>query len=732
MQISNPLQINDWEIKKFLKVILTFQLVMLGSIGLDAMGLEIPIIKQFIGFVYLTFVPGIIILRIIKIHKLSNIEALLYTVGLSVAFLMFTGLFMNIFYPLFGISRPISIVPLVITISIILLVLCFLGYERDKNFACPCYIDLQDILSPPALFLYMLPFLSISGTYMVYFHNSNIILMFLIILIAFIVVSVAFNRFISKKFYSLTVIVIAIALLYHRSLISPYLTGPDIPIEYYFSNLIVTNSYWDSTIASSFNGVLSTTILPAIYTVILGIDTIWIYKIFYPLLLSLVPLGLYYVFNQQTDEKTAFLSAFFFISLVTFFITLTYMARQQIAELFFVLLILLLLNKKIDALKKAGLSIIFSISMIVSHYGLSYVYMIYLITGFILVYFLNDFFKIKTNGKYVVLYSIIIISWYIYVSDSVLFNSIVKIGEHIYTSIFTEFFAVESRDSTLSKFLGIESASSFWREIGYRIYQITQLFIVIGLFKVLKERMMKFDSSYIAYSITSMFLLLLVVILPFFATNIGTSRIYHITLFFLAPFCIIGGEAVFKGIKKLFVPKSVLSSKHALGALVIIVLIPYFFYSTGFIFEVTGDAPTSLSLGLERMKGNDNVNVTAAFNIQYVWDQDIASAQWLYRHNNKNGRIFADIGSGTRGNIGILGSYYSSVNGEISDIAKVDTKNELDYIYMRYMNVVNRLAIGDTPKFRSGVYDIYNINEIYPLIENKNKIYDNAGSEVYQ
>ena len=133
MQVNNPFQMNDWEIKKFLKVVLAIQLVMWGVIGLDAIGLKIPIIRQFIGFIYLTFVPGIVILRILKLHKLGNIETFLYTVGLSIATLMFTGLFMNSLYPIFGISRPISTIPLIITISVVVLILQFITRMTIKR-----------------------------------------------------------------------------------------------------------------------------------------------------------------------------------------------------------------------------------------------------------------------------------------------------------------------------------------------------------------------------------------------------------------------------------------------------------------------------------------------------------------------------------------------------------------------------------------------------------------------
>ena len=39
LNLNNPLQMNDWEIKKFLRVILVLQLAMWSAIGLDAMDL---------------------------------------------------------------------------------------------------------------------------------------------------------------------------------------------------------------------------------------------------------------------------------------------------------------------------------------------------------------------------------------------------------------------------------------------------------------------------------------------------------------------------------------------------------------------------------------------------------------------------------------------------------------------------------------------------------------------
>ena len=77
IKIPDFIQLNDWEPEKFLRTMAAIHLAMLGAIGLDFMGLDIPILRQVIGFIYLTFVPGIIILRLLKLHKLGIIVTIL-------------------------------------------------------------------------------------------------------------------------------------------------------------------------------------------------------------------------------------------------------------------------------------------------------------------------------------------------------------------------------------------------------------------------------------------------------------------------------------------------------------------------------------------------------------------------------------------------------------------------------------------------------------------------------
>jgi uncharacterized membrane protein len=49
---------------------------------MDSIGITIPVLRQLIGFVYLTFMPGMVILRIFRLHQLGNIKAILYASGI--------------------------------------------------------------------------------------------------------------------------------------------------------------------------------------------------------------------------------------------------------------------------------------------------------------------------------------------------------------------------------------------------------------------------------------------------------------------------------------------------------------------------------------------------------------------------------------------------------------------------------------------------------------------------
>ena len=100
-----------------------------------------------------------------------------------------------------------------------------------------------------------------------YYHN-NLIILIMILFISFIFIFAVFERFIPKEIYPLMIFAISLSLLYHNSLISPYINGWDIHTILCFK-LVIDNGIWNSNMSnivstlniSTVNVMLSVTML---------------------------------------------------------------------------------------------------------------------------------------------------------------------------------------------------------------------------------------------------------------------------------------------------------------------------------------------------------------------------------------------------------------------------------------------------------------------------------------
>jgi uncharacterized membrane protein len=657
MKISNPLKMNDWEITKFLKVIFIIQVAVLAIILWDGLGWYIPILRQIIPVVYLLFVPGILILRIIKVHNISSTEVLLYSVGLSITSIMFIGFFINLIYPFLHIFDPISLWPLIITVSIFVVVLSFLSYLRDKDYSNPDFIYSEDFLSPYVLFLFLLPFLAIFGTYLMNLYKNNILISVLFIMISLIIILFAYNK-IPKKFYPLTIFIISISLLFQTSLISNYITGFDIQSEYYFTSLVIKNGFWNLNLNVDYNSMLSDTMLAPILSIISKIDLDWIFKVIYPLLFSLVPLGLYIVFKKQTTAKIAFLSSFFFMSFYVFYAEMIGLARQEIAEVFLVLLILVMITRKISNITRSFLLIIFGISLIVSHYGLAYIYMFSLLIVYFLI-LLNDHYNIKNsfififrNNKaavvknkvsknkilsfsFVLFFIVFLLSWYMYTSSGNSLNVFLSLLSNLSGS-FNQFFNPTSVQGLAVIQEPLTPLQTIFRYGDYLI----ELFIIIGVISILLRDRMKFRKEYLAFILINILIQIGSVTVPYFSNALNPERLYQITLIFLAPACIIGGLTSLDVIYKIltFFKIQIKNFKDKKIILLSIFFVIFILFSSGFLYYWTSESSTSIAF--------NSTYDTPIYN-----DMEIQSVNWInnygvgvsrYGQNSQSGIILAD------------------------------------------------------------------------------------------
>jgi uncharacterized membrane protein len=625
--MNNTTASKNMPIRQFLTIVAVLQFTLYLTVYFD-----IAVAREIFGCFYLTFIPGYVILKLLKMDKLDTTEKILFSVGLSIAFLMFIGLFLNEIGPLFGILAPLETASMTISIGVGVLigaVVCYLKSMRDTH------SNVESIrIHPRALIFIVLPVLSIIGVFWANTTGSSSLLLVMILAVATVfVVAILAEKFIPPKYYAIVIFSIALALLLHSSLISNYVHGNDIHIEYYTFKMTQDSAYW-TTIASSANigygrysDMLSVTILPTIYSNILNIDGTWLFKVIFPLILSLVPVVLFKLWQIRWDKKVALISTLLLMSQITFYTEVVVLVRQMIAELFFVLLLFVLFSKRLDSGSSKFCFIVFSIALIVSHYSLALIFLFFIFGTWLLTLLVKK--KVEKDQMFqVVSFAVFMFSWYIFTSSASSFQSILQFSGYVYQQL-GNFFNPASRGTEVMIGLGMEAAQSNWQLLSRMFAYATQFFIVIGFALLLvRRKKMKIDWDYFLALSLGIVLLAMTILLPGFAGTLQMTRFYHITLLLIAPFFVLGCETCFNFLRK----KRILQKTQIYASILMtIILVAYLMFQTNFVYEVVGDRSWSLPLSKNRM------DKTLLFDwAGYVDEQSVLSSQWLSRNVEVN------------------------------------------------------------------------------------------------
>ncbi|GAJ24967.1 unnamed protein product, partial [marine sediment metagenome] len=131
-------------------------------------------LRAIFSFIFLITIPGLLIMLILKIRKIGFWEYLVYIIGLSVAFLMFGGLFINWVFSLIGIDKPLSLMPLLISFDIFLLIFWIIALKRNNKISLEVEQPRLDFLNKTFLILPVIfPILSILGATTLNNHGPN-------------------------------------------------------------------------------------------------------------------------------------------------------------------------------------------------------------------------------------------------------------------------------------------------------------------------------------------------------------------------------------------------------------------------------------------------------------------------------------------------------------------------------------------------------------------------------
>lgn len=698
------------------------------ALALFTICFDIPVARQIVGFVCISFVPGFLISKILRLSWKTSADMILFSVALSVAFLMFVGLFINASHFVLGVPKPLSEPALAITIGVVLEAMCLIAYWRGgPTNRFPPLAHSRHLLRA-SLFI-IIPILAILGAWLT---RSSILLLMAVAIALLPVLITLSKRAIPIELFPFVLFIVAVSLLLHVQLVSPHLTGWDVFDEYYAFNLAKSNSFWSPSIsfATSFlhqdylltyNAMLSVTILPATYSALLNTQGEWIFKIVYYILFALVPVSLYQTYGQKFGKLTTFLAVFYFTIVPRFYHE---ERRQMIGELFYALLILLTIRGDLKGRKKLLLWIVFAASLVVSHYSLSYVYLYSIAFAFCfisLMKFAGRSVTVRelTGGRYVLLFFLMCFSWYTYVSaapSNVFWGFI----DNVSGSFFVDLLNIESRGVAVSSAISRPFSSLHALEqFDVIVSKLPYFFILAGLvlfFRKYKQR--DFDWEYALMAAANALIVLMVLVVPQFGPSFEPERFYHVSLFFLAPLCIVGGRESI-----MFVLRPFRKVVRPIGAALIVLsllLSVIYLFRVGFINEIAGEAPVSESISFMRMKTSKDNDTKVRFYEPYVPEQDVFGAIWLSKMAREGSDIYADYTA----SLNVLRAYGMVMLDWEHVLTNRTNVQSSGYIYLRSLNVQGLM------RDRSHKFAFLEINGVRNSLDRTNRVYSNGLTQI--
>jgi len=694
-----------------------------------------------------------------KIRSIGFWEYLVYTIGLSVAFIMFAGLHANWTLPALGITdKPLSTIPILVEFDIFLVILSFFAYFRNKDlefkiqFPKFSWLDRIFIIIPM-----FFPVLSVLGAFLLNNNGPNVLTMIMLGGIAvYVFLVVLFRNKLNEHVYPWALWMIGLSLLLMVSLRGQYIGGADMSLEFKTFQEAKTNYIWNFSISkdNSYNSCLSIVLLPIIFEHFIDISGEFIFKLLFPLCFSFVSILVYIFSKKQVSNEYSFLSAIFFVSQFTFIFWLPILARQEIAFLFFGLILLVLFNKEINPTLKKVLFLIFGFSMIVSHYSTSYIALAIFLFAYILIFFYKLYEnrnikrgKLKPEqreqfyltGILILLLLIFGFLWYGQITSvsSDLATTLVNTSKNLNRLFLEELksYAVTSTLS-LSLYSNVENPqllneyvnSSYtedsslnypdktpdihtkyfkyisppFTKIYFLILLITKIlitllkiFIFIGVIIMLLNK--NINKEYKGLAFISLILLILFLFLPYISLNYNFERLSQ-QIFILIPMATI--------IPLIWIQRRIRSKDMLLLPSIFFILI--FLSNSGFFWQIFG--------------GNPDINLNnfgMSYSRGYTHQSELVSLAWI-NNNSKIREIFSDDISSKK-------FYAYSKIKPYNNIVYGLVRGRGNYIYSGYHNKNDEVAI----KSFKGKDLFFNFPKEF-INDNKNKIYSNGGSEIFK
>jgi uncharacterized membrane protein len=706
-------------------------------------------------------IPGILWSLNLNIRTERVAEYVLYSMAIGVCFLIVGGLVINLALPYIGVSQPLAQLPLIIFLDVSVLVLIGRAYISKIEFLFIRKFETANALS---LFLGIVPIVfpilsAIGAQRLNNGTNGTVTLLMLFAIAAYAVMLISRRRSLQSWVYISALYFISLALLLMYSLRSGHIIGWDINQEYEVFQTTLQHLSWKMSYypGLDYNACMSITILPTIFKELTHVSGEYVFKIIFQMLFAVSPVMVYVLARRYVNNALAFLAAFLFISQTWFFEQMPALIRQETAFIFYIAILLVLFDTQLRTRARYILFYLFAAGLVLSHYSTAYVWLGVLVGVLALSYGARLFIKSSDKQRPILNPLMVAIPFaLVFIWQAVLTHSSGAVA-HVVTPVINisstatvpavPITAISPQQSNLAADqnlrLGQEDAIYHYsNEAGYQTYAdaavsgyvpvlmdenahiapklprvlsvvvnflgqasrvlLIGIFPLIGIVVIyiaLRRQPNKGTEKYnfIILGIVSYGLIAVLVFIPYLQQYYNLTRLYLQMFVGISILAMTGATFIAK-----YLPRY-----HILAVAIMAAIM--FCLSTGASDQLTG--------GQARITLNQPPSTLDSF---YIYDAEIAGAQWLAAHRVVTTAIQSDDLAALR--LHSFGNMESSNNAIFPQ-----TFERGSYVYLDTLNLDKREVF---MHYKSTLV-VYS----YPLDflqSHKNLIYNNGGSEIYR
>jgi uncharacterized membrane protein len=311
-------------------------------------------------------------------ERVTGAERVLYSLGAVLLILLVGGLLLDVTLPHVGVARPLSLVPILIMVDVVVVALMYWRWRQGA--ITGSWRPAVRSVRTPELQVLVLSALCVpvvvAGANRLNNGSGNVVS---VVGLAGVVVAfgmVVWRRAVLRDaVVSIAVYLLGLSLLLSTSLRGWYVTGHDVQHEYTVFQLTKNHGVWNiSSFRDAYNACLSITILPTEIWQLVRVDDPYIFKVFFQLLFATCPVMVYLLARRYCSKHVAILAVVYFVSFPTFFTDMPYLNRQEMAFIFLGLAYLALTRPQWTAWRRRLIVIVYGLGMGLCHYSTIYVF----------------------------------------------------------------------------------------------------------------------------------------------------------------------------------------------------------------------------------------------------------------------------------------------------------------------------------------------------------------------